>query len=143
MRKHCVRILSVFFTFAALAITARGQAVDHVVANIPFEFVVAGKTLPAGTYTVQRLNDQDNRTLVMDSFKAHVSVLVVSSEARHTFYDKPALSFEQVGDQRLLSKIETASSIYTIPVSRTPTLEAATKTQSGTSARVSGGRGGN
>ena len=43
MKKHCVRILSVFFGLAALAIAAKGQTVDQIVVNIPYEFVVAGK----------------------------------------------------------------------------------------------------
>jgi hypothetical protein len=143
MNKHCIRILSALFGFAALAITARGQAADLVRVNIPFEFVVAGKTLPAGTYTVKHVNDWNDRALAIDSFENHAGVLIVSSDAKHTLTDKPALSFEQVGNLRVLRKIETDSRIYTIPVSRTAALESATKTQSETQARVSVGRGGN
>jgi len=37
MKKHCVRILGAFFGLAALTITAKGQAVDQIVVNVPYE----------------------------------------------------------------------------------------------------------
>ena len=80
MKKHCVRILSTFFGLAALAITAKGQAADQIVVNIPYEFVVAGKTLPAGTYRVNRVRVNDEKALVISSFESHAAVLVLSSE---------------------------------------------------------------
>jgi hypothetical protein len=55
MNKHCVRILSLFFGLAGLVTTAHGQAADQIVVNIPYDFVAAGKTLPAGTYNVARV----------------------------------------------------------------------------------------
>jgi hypothetical protein len=143
MKKHCVRILSALFAFAALAITAKGQVIDHVVVKIPFEFVVAGKTLPAGTYTVKRASENNERVFVIDNFDNHTSVLVITSEAKHGLADKPAVTFRQVGGQYLLNKIETASNIYTIPVPRPAALVTATKTHSEPSAVASRGAGGN
>jgi hypothetical protein len=123
MKKHCVRILSAFFGFAALALTAKGQAVDQLVVNIPYEFVVAGKTLPAGTYRVNRANNRDVSELVISSFENRATVLVISSKTvDKTRADQPAVSFELVGDQHLLSKIETAEHVFTIPVSSPRTL---------------------
>jgi hypothetical protein len=118
MKKHCVRILSVFFGLAALAITAKGQAADQVVVNIPYEFVVAGKTLPAGTYRVNRVNDHNERALTLSSFENRVAVMVHPSEVvEKTGAEQPSFSFQQVGEQHLLSKIETGDHVFTIPVS--------------------------
>jgi hypothetical protein len=117
MKKHCVRILSAFFGLAALAITAKGQAVDQIIVNIPYEFVVAGKTLPAGTYKVNRVSGDDEGALAISSFENHAAVLVLSSEVSdRTDAEQPSLSFRQVGEQHLLSKIQTAEHVFTIPV---------------------------
>ncbi len=118
MKKHCVRILSAFFGLAALAITAKGQAVDQIVVNVPYEFVVAGKTLPAGTYKVNRVNDHDTRALAISSFDTGAAVLVLPTEvADRTRAVQPSLSFQQIGEQHLLSKIQTDEHVFTIPVS--------------------------
>jgi hypothetical protein len=57
MKKLCLRIAVSLVGFAGLGITAKAQVVDQIVVTIPFEFVVAGKTLPAGTYRVNRVSD--------------------------------------------------------------------------------------
>lgn len=131
MKNHCVRILSAFFGLAALAITANGQIPDRIVVNIPYEFVAAGKTLPAGTYTVNRLSDRDEWHLVISSPENHVAVVVLSSEvADRTVTGQPSVSFQQVGDEHLLSKIATGEHVFTIPVSPSAILEAGMKGQS-------------
>jgi hypothetical protein len=141
MKKHCVRILSAFFVFAALAITARGQAADQLVVNIPYEFVVAGKTLPAGPYRINRVSD-NNRALVINNSENRAAVMVLPTEvAGKTSAEQPTVSFQLVGDQHLLSKIETAEHVFTIPVSSPAVLEAAMKRHSGPS--MSGASGSN
>jgi hypothetical protein len=49
MRKQYLRIVIALIGVAGLGITTRAQAVDQAMVNIPFEFVVAGKTLPQAT----------------------------------------------------------------------------------------------
>ena len=140
MKKHCVRILSAFFGLAALALTAKGEPVDQIVVNIPYEFVAAGKTLPAGPYRVNRISDNNKRGLVISSFENGVAVMVFSSEvADKTRPEQPSVTFQRVGDQHLLSKIQSAEHVFTIPLSRSTVLEAATKSHSGTSGSMSSG----
>jgi hypothetical protein len=116
MKKHCVRVLSAFFGLAALAITVKGQAADQLVVNIPYEFVVAGKTLPAGTYRVSRVSDKDERALAISSFESHAAVLVLPSAVGDKTDAEPGVTFQQVGEQHLLSKIQTGEHVFTIPV---------------------------
>jgi len=47
---------------------AKGQDRDQIVVNIPYEFVVAGKTLLAGTYRLNRVPNSIERVLVLSSF---------------------------------------------------------------------------
>jgi hypothetical protein len=60
--------------------------------------------------------------------------MVLSTSVESTQADKPEVSFEQVGGQHFLSKIETADHVFTIPVSRSEILEATARSHSGTSA---------
>jgi hypothetical protein len=140
MKKHCVRILSAFFGLAALAITAKGQTADQLIVNIPYEFVVAGKTLPAGSYRINRVYDDNDRALVISNVESRAAVLVLPTEvAGKTRNEQPGVGFEQVGDQHLLSKIETAGHVFKISVPSPAVLEAAMKKHSGSSASMSSG----
>jgi len=134
MRKQCLRILIALIGVAGLGMAARGQASDQIEVNIPYEFVVAGKTLPAGTYRVNRLSDTNEETLVLSSLDSRARVMLLSTTVESTQADKPEVSFEQIGGQHFLSKIETADHVFTIPVSRSEILEAAARSHSGTSA---------
>jgi hypothetical protein len=117
MKKHCVRILSAFLGLAALALAAKAESMDRIVVNIPYAFVVDGTTLPAGRYTVNPISAQDKRVLVISSFENHATVMVLSSEiADRSSEEQPSVSFQQVGEQHLLSKIQTGEHVYTIPV---------------------------
>jgi hypothetical protein len=128
MNKHCVRILGAAFGLAALAVTVRSQTVDQVVVNIPYEFVVAGKTLPPGNYKVNRASQIDEKELVISSFENRVNVFVLSTAVDNKIgYEAPVVDFQQVGEQHLLTKIETAEHVFTIPVAHSAGLESAPK----------------
>jgi hypothetical protein len=139
MRKQCLRILMALIGVAGLGMAARGQVSDQIQVNIPYEFVVAGKTLPAGTYRVNRLRDNDEETLVLSSVETNARAMVLSTSVESARADKPEVSFEQVGGQHFLSKIETVEHVFTIPVSRSEILEAATSHSGGRAAGRSDG----
>lgn len=143
MKKNYIRFVTAFLGLAALGAAARGQVSDQLVVNIPYEFVAAGKTLPAGTYRVNRLNAQNNRELIISSFENRAAVLVLSSEVDTARAEQPGVSFQHVGDQHFLSKIETAEHVFTIPVSRSAVLETATRDHSNPSVGASGTSGSN
>jgi hypothetical protein len=141
MRKPYLRILIAVIGAAGLAVVAKGQAIDQIVVNIPYEFVVAGKTLPAGTYRVNRVPNSIERALLLSSFENRASAIVFATDVESIPADKAQVSFEQVGGEYFLSKIETAQHIFTIPVSRPANMDVAAKSHRGTTA--SGGAAGN
>jgi len=132
MKKVYLRILVALVGFAGLGITAKAQAVDQIVVTIPFEFVAAGKTLPAGTYRVNRLTQDRLAGLIISSFENRASAIVLPAEVESAPNDKAQVSFETAGDEHFLSKIETADHTFTIPVSRAAILLASTKSHIGT-----------
>ena len=134
MRKQYLRILIALIGAAGLAMTAKGQVVDQIVVNIPYEFVVAGKTLPAGTYRVNRVPNSSERALLLSSFENRAGAIVLATDVESIPADKAQVSFEQVEGQYFLSRIETADHVFTIPVYRSAIMEAAAKSHRGTSA---------
>ncbi len=128
MRKRYVRILTALFGLTVLAVTARSQGMDQVVVNIPYNFVVSGKTLPAGNYSVNRVSYRETRELVLSNFENRRTVFVLSSEVvDRDGRERPALDFQLVGGQHVLEKIETAEHVFTIPVSPAAPLPIARK----------------
>ena len=119
MKKQYWRWLMALVGFAGLAIAAQAQEVDHIVVTIPYEFVVAGTTLPAGSYEVRRSSNRvESRILLLSSYNNRASVLLVPFEVKNARNNKPQVSFERVGQQYVLSKIQTAQNVYEISISR-------------------------
>ena len=135
MRKQSLRILIALIGVAGIGVAARGQSADQIVVTIPYAFVVAGTTLPAGTYRVGHLGDRvDKDALVLSSFENRASVIVLPTEVESSHTVKPQVSFEEVGGEHFLSKIETPDHSFTIAVSRSEILEAAARSHGGASA---------
>jgi hypothetical protein len=141
MRKQYLRILCVLICVTGFGVATQGQTVDRLDVKIPYEFVVGGKTLPAGYYSVRRVLESSGRVLLLSNVENHASALLVAIQFECGPVDKVYVSFEQVGDQHFLSMIQTADHLFTIPVSRKAIMEAAAKSQSDSSA--SGSMAGN
>ena len=131
MKTYLVRIAGAFLGFAALAITAKAQVPDQAVIKMTHEFVVAGTTLPAGTYRVNRVSSSDDRQLILSSFENRTAVFVLPIEIESTRADKPGFTFELVGGQYFLTKIETSDHVFAVAVSKVAVLEAAAKSHQG------------
>jgi hypothetical protein len=124
LRKQYLRILIALIGVAGLGMAAKGQVVDQIVVNMPYEFVVAGKTLPAGTYRVNRISVTNQKALIISSFENRASAIILSTQVESSHADKAEVSFEQVGGQYFLSKVETADHLFTILISHSEILEA-------------------
>lgn len=131
MKKHYAGILLTLVSLVSLGVGAEGQDRREVVVTVPYEFVAGGTTLPAGAYTVSRVNDQ-KAVLSISSYGTRSGVFVVASEFEYHPVENPKLVFEQVGGQYFLSKIQTLSGIYDLPVPRPAIMMAGTKQHSET-----------
>jgi hypothetical protein len=131
MKRQYLRILTALIGFAALGVTAKAQEVDQIVVKIPFEFSVVGKTLPAGTYRVNRISSDPNGGLVLRSVENHTGALVLPTYSEGSVSDKPEVTFEKAGDEHFLTRIKTGDHVFSISVSKAEILEAAAKSPSG------------
>ena len=125
MRKLYVCMLLLLAGFAGLLIPASAQAQDQVLVNIPFQFVAAGQTFPAGEYKISRLSDRQPRILLLSSRENPGDSIMLLAESKESANGQAKLDFTTVGDQHVLSRIQTGSNAYDLAVPRTEALLAA------------------
>jgi hypothetical protein len=130
MRKNYVRILIALISIAGSGVAAKAQVFDQVEAKITHEFVVDGKTFPAGSYKVERANSSDDKELLIRNVDTDETAIIAPSVIEDNSANSTnhaTISFEHVGDELLLSKIETADHIFTIPVPSSEIMQAQAK----------------
>jgi hypothetical protein len=96
-------------------VAAKAESRNEIVVTLPFEFVVGGKTLPARAYRVSRLADDRFEVLILSSYENRISVFVHPVEIESASADKPHLSFERVGEQYFLRRIQQRTTFITFP----------------------------
>jgi hypothetical protein len=133
------RIVVAVVGFAALAIGARAQEFNQLIIHIPYDFVVLGKTLPAGTYRVTPTEPGADHQLLLRNVDNAEGVLVLPNMVEEARADKFGFRFQEIGGQHFLSKIETANYVFTVPVSKSEILEATNKSHQ--SSKASGTSG--
>ena len=126
VKKPFLFILLALAGVAGLIIPASAQAQDQIVAKIPFQFVAAGQALPAGEYRISRLSDSEPNILLLSSLENHANVAILRAVSKEPANAKTKLDFTTVGDQRFLSRIETADNAYELAVPSAEALQAAT-----------------
>jgi hypothetical protein len=109
VKKYFVFVFALI-VFAGSGATARAEEEGAVIAKIPFEFVAAGKTLPAGTYTVSRVSSGSE--LLISSRDSGVFVIPVVSDS--TPVDSPLVTFDKVSDTYLLREVNTPLGTFLI-----------------------------
>jgi hypothetical protein len=107
------RILSVLISCAALLLlpilSATAQTRGKLTAEIPFAFSIGSKTLPAGTYTIERMTYNNPEKLIIRSLDTRTSaVLAVNDVPLNYTSTDTQLGFNKVGDSYFLRDIKVA-----------------------------------
>jgi hypothetical protein len=92
-----------------LTLTMVGESVAQTIrmkADVPFEFIVNGSTLPPGQYTIQSFGTADGRTLLLRSPDKNekASVNSIDVEAMKSARDTK-LIFHRYGNRYFLSQV--------------------------------------
>ena len=138
MKKYAKILVAVTFLLG-LGVAAKAETRPEVIAKFPFQFVVGGKTLPAGTYKVSRLGDDPFGVLMLTNDNSTASAFVLPLSIAEPSSGKPKVGFERVGEHYLLSSIQTGDLVYNISVSRSLAMVAAAKPHGNVSAPGSAG----
>jgi hypothetical protein len=133
MKKQYVTVLFTLICILGLGLGARAQEEDTVLAKVPYDFVVGGQVLPAGTYRVSRIDTTgSSRALEISSYETRASAFVIPTVFDDVKTGQAQLSFEHVGNKYFLSAIETPIGTYAITIPPSA-IELAKMEQQGTS----------
>ena len=94
-------------TLMAVAVQAQmpGAAIR---ASIPFDFIVRGKTLPAGHYEIRRINDEPSGLMIRNvDIKRNEALFETEPVYIATSPRKDELIFHRYGDSYFLSEVVT------------------------------------
>jgi len=116
MKKHAVTLL--ILALVALPGLVNAQTRHTIKADVPFEFVANGKTMPAGECTIEVRGDSQS-ILWISSGDQHLFMLPNSTESLKPS-DGTKLVFNRYGDRYFLSEIsrEGQSRGYQMPVGK-------------------------
>jgi hypothetical protein len=140
MKKYA-RIVATFTFLIGCGVAANAEMQNDVIVNLPFDFVVGGTTLPAGTYTVSHSTENGSGLLKLTNRDKGTGMFVLPKVSESVPFDNPHMNFRRVGEDRFLSEIRTVSETYYIPVSHSSIIEAAAKSHA--SAAPAAGASGN
>jgi hypothetical protein len=97
--------LVVGLALATAVASANAQSINRVVADIPFEFSVGYKTMPAGEYAVRTLTTASN-ALMIQSADGKTSALRLSDETERAKNKSHArLVFHRYGERYFLAEV--------------------------------------
>lgn len=108
------RLVSVVVAGCLLSLLLIGSAGaqepgTRIRAQIPFDFTVKGKTLPAGVYDITRVMDEPITLLVRNIHDKHDEVVVETApKLERSMSNRDDLIFNRYGDTYFLSDIFTA-----------------------------------
>jgi hypothetical protein len=139
VKKKYARILLSLIGVLGMSAAAKAQSRGEIKVTLPFEFVVDGETLPAGTYTVSRFAEDKHEALILSNYEARRSVFVHPGGVDSASADKPEVSFQRLGEQLVLSSIRIEREVYSVAVSRSTALEAAGRSHENTGSSDSSG----
>jgi hypothetical protein len=111
MKKHFLRVLAKLSFLGVIALVAssvQGQSLSNRFrVDIPFDFAVGSRTLPAGTYFIGRALDRSDDTVIQISRvdNSSNSMRLTSPVTMAAPIDKPTLVFHRYGDQYFLSQV--------------------------------------
>lgn len=98
MKRICIALSTVLLVMTASAFSQVREG--DVVADVPFAFVVPGRTLPPGHYTVKRLND------LLSIADQQQSLFVPTHSVQRTAHeDTSKMVFHRYGDLYFLSEV--------------------------------------
>ena len=133
LKKPQLAILFTLICVLGLGIAARAQDEGTVIATVPYDFVAGGAELPAGTYTISRVNTFGAPELLVRSSDTGAGGYLIPTAFNHVGAQNPQISFQSVGGKYFLTKIQTSKGVYTIAIPRSATTLGQMEQHEGTS----------
>jgi len=113
MQKQILKGLTMLVLIAAVAlmaalVSANAQSSGSVVADIPFEFAVGGKSLRAGEYSVRAFTTNGGALLISNQDSNDGAIRLTESIEARIVPQQAKLVFHRYGQRNFLSEVWTA-----------------------------------
>ena len=124
MKKQAYTMIAMVVLVGSMAVAAQAQTNGRtqLIANIPFEFNVGNKTMPAGEYTVLQVNPaSDHAVLQLRSRDGRASAMVQMGSVRGKAQESAKLIFNRYGNKYFFAQawVDGETSGLQAPKSRT------------------------
>ena len=103
MKKQILNVIVTLSVIAALSIAGFAGLDRSVEANIPFDFMVGGKKLSAGKYTVEK--GSASGAVMVRNWKTKQAAGAITQGLQVRAGSKPQLVFHRYGNQYFLAKV--------------------------------------
>lgn len=104
MKKQAYTMIALLVLVSSMAVAAQAQTGSRtqLVANIPFEFSVGDKSMPAGEYTVRQVNPSSDRAILQlqsRNGKATAMIQMNTVIAKANGQETASLHFDRYGNR--------------------------------------------
>jgi hypothetical protein len=119
MKKQITSALLGFAMLFATVTSASAQTARHIAVNIPFDFVAGRTELPAGKYTVRRIQSDSASALLFESEDGRSKAIVITNSGDAAPVSAQVV-FRQRGERYFLASVSLpgASSVRLAPESK-------------------------
>ncbi len=107
MKKQAYTMIAMIVLVGSMGMAAKAQTGGRIalIANIPFQFSIGNKSLPAGEYTVRSISDDSsNVVLRMQSRDGKQSMMLQMSTVEGRAKESAKLIFNRYGDHYFLAQ---------------------------------------
>ena len=106
MKRQAYTMIAMIVLVGSMAVAAKAQTSGRVqlIANIPFEFNINDKTLPAGEYRVQPV-DSTSQVLMIQSNDRKESAIVLMTSVTGKAQEQAKLIFHRYGNHYFLAQV--------------------------------------
>ena len=117
--KNTKWMLPVMLMLVSGLMSAQSLTQQSVVSQVPFNFMVGDKMIPAGECSIKAA-DTNGRVLAVRNYDAKISAMVSSHPGSSSAGNSTVLVFKSYGDRYFLSsiRIEGSDRTYTLPATR-------------------------
>ena len=107
MKKKVFSVMATCCFLALVAATAHAQMPGTALrATIPFDFIVRGRTLPAGDYEIRRINDEPAGLRIQNAHDYHdVALFETEPVEARKIPNRGEIVFHRYGDSYFLSEV--------------------------------------
>ena len=110
MKKEFLKGLTMLLLIVVLALatavaSANAQSANRVIADIPFEFSVGYKTMPAGEYSVETVTASGNAVMIRSTDGNRAAIRLTDESARIKDKTQARLVFHRYGGRYFLAQV--------------------------------------